>query len=190
MENNMKSALTPPVLIVTLIFMFVILSVIAVVTFFIPVQRVQGSTEIPVSIDTTTVAMNESPTPVTETEKTAVSAEITDPAEIQFTLKTIAEKGKLLYIGVGGDIDGVVNPDLVVQPDSTVHITLINGDSMTHDLFLPDFNVSVKYVRRIGDQSEVVFKTGDMPPGSYVYYCTLPGHRKAGQEGKLIVQAD
>jgi len=184
----MKSTLTSPVLIVTLLLIFVILSVIAIVAFLIPVQRAQGSTEFPVSIDTTPVAMNESPTQFTEAERATASAESTSSAEIQFTLKTIAEKGKLLYIGIGGDIDGVVNPDLIVQPSSTVHIILINGDGMTHDLFLPEFDVSVKYVRRIGDQSEAVFETGDMPPGSYVYYCTLPGHRKAGQEGRLIVQ--
>jgi len=109
---------------------------------------------------------------------------------VEFTLQTIAENGKLLYIGVGGDIDGIVNPDLVVQPGAVVRIILINGDSMTHDLFLPDFNAKTEYVRKIGDQTELVFEAGAMQPGTYVYYCTLPGHRKAGQEGKLIVEEE
>jgi len=124
----------------------------------------------------------------------AEPAVITDTApapaqtvDVEFTLQTIAENGKLLYIGVGGEIDGVVNPDLVVQPGAVIRIVLLNSDGMVHDLFLPDFDVKTDYVRKIGDQTEILFETGDMQPGSYVYYCTLPGHRKAGQEGKLIV---
>ena len=108
--------------------------------------------------------------------------------DAEFTLKTIAEGGKLLYIGVGGEIDGIINPDLVVLPDAVVRITLINGDGMVHDLFLPDIDVKTDYVRKIGDQAEIIFEIGRMQPGSFVYYCTLPGHRKAGQEGKLIVR--
>jgi len=106
----------------------------------------------------------------------------------EFVLKTIAEGGKLLYIGVGGDIDGIINPDLVVPSGTVVHIILIDGDGMVHDLFLPDFDVKTDYVKKIGDQADIIFGTGDMQPGSYGYYCTLPGHRKAGQEGKLIVK--
>ena len=107
--------------------------------------------------------------------------------DAEFTLKTITEGGKLLYIGVGGDIDGIINPDLVVQPGTVVRIVLINGDGMVHDLSLPDFYVKMDYVRKLGDQTEILLEVGDMQPGSYVYYCTLPGHRKAGQEGKLVV---
>lgn len=107
--------------------------------------------------------------------------------ETVFTLQTIAEGGKLLYIGVGGEIDGIVNPDLVVEPGADVRIILINGDGMPHDLFLPDLNVKTGYVKSIGESTETAFEIGNMQPGSYVYYCTLPGHRKAGQEGKLIV---
>ena len=122
--------------------------------------------------------------PATLVSEQAENPETTD---MEFTLKTIAENGKLLYIGVGGEIDGVVNPDLVVQPGAVIRIVLINGDGMVHDLFLPDFDVKTDYVKKIGDQQELLFEAGDMQPGSYVYYCTLPGHRKAGQEGKLIV---
>lgn len=110
--------------------------------------------------------------------------------DAEFALKTIAEGGKLLFIGVGGDIDGIINPDLIVRPGSVVRIILINGDGMVHDLFIPDLDEKTDYVRKIGEQAEITFETGDIQPGPYVYYCTLPGHRKAGQEGKLIVRED
>jgi len=123
--------------------------------------------------------------PVTPVESQSESSLTVDA---EFTLKTIAEGGKLLYIGVGGDIDGIINPDLVVQPGSVVRIILVNGDGMVHDLYIPDLDAKTEYIRKIGEQKEIVFEVGDLQPGSYVYYCTLPGHRKAGQEGKLIVE--
>lgn len=104
-----------------------------------------------------------------------------------FTLQTLADGGKLLYIGIGGAIDGVINPDLIVESGSVVKIILINGDGMPHDLFLPDFNVNSEYVKKIGDETEMIFELGDVQPGTYVYYCSVPGHRQAGQEGKFIV---
>ena len=122
--------------------------------------------------------------PVTPVENQPESSAAIDA---DFTLKTITEGGKLLYIGVGSDIDGIINPDLVVQSGAVVHIILINGDGMPHDLFIPDLNIKTAYVKKIGEQTEIFFKVDDVQPGTYVYYCTLPGHRKAGQEGKLIV---
>lgn len=106
---------------------------------------------------------------------------------VEFTLKTITNHGGLAYEGIGGNIDGLVNPDLNVQPGEVVRVILINGDGMPHDLYLPDFEVKSEYVSKIGDQTEITFEVGDRQPGTYVYYCTVPGHRQAGQEGNLIV---
>lgn len=128
---------------------------------------------------------NDPPVPVT-----AVEDQPETPAtnNVEFTLQTIAGNGKLLFIGMGGEIDGIVNPDIVVPQNAVVRIILVNGDGMPHDLFLPDINVKTEYVKKIGEQTEIVFEVSDMQPGSYVYYCTVPGHRQAGQEGKLIVE--
>jgi len=120
-----------------------------------------------------------------------VLVEVTPEASVnfdaEFTLKTAAENGKLLFIGVGGDIDSIINPDLIVQPGDVVRVTLVDGDGMPHDLFFPDWDVKTDYVSKIGDKTEIVFEVGEMQPGNYVYYCTVPGHRQAGQEGRLIV---
>ena len=131
---------------------------------------------------------NDTPIPVTMVA--AVEDQPATPVtiDVEFTLQTIAENGKLLYIGVGGDIDGIINPDLVVPQGAVVRIVLINGDGMPHDLFIPDFNAKIGYVKKIGEQTEIVFEVSDTQPGAYVYYCTVPGHRRAGQEGKLIVE--
>ena len=38
----------------------------------------------------------------------------------------------MVYIGVGGDIDGKVNPMLSVHEGETVQINLINGEGAQH----------------------------------------------------------
>jgi uncharacterized cupredoxin-like copper-binding protein len=120
-------------------------------------------------------------------EAVIANADTTNATRVSFTLKTIVNDGKLAYLGIGGEIDGIVNPDLTVPLGSVVNIILINGDGMPHDLFLPDFNAKTAYVMKVGDQTGIEVEIQDVETGVYVYYCTMPGHRQAGQEGKLIV---
>ena len=110
-----------------------------------------------------------------------------ESTDVTFTLQTVAEHGKLLFQGVGGEIDGIINPDLYVPVGAKVEITLINADGMPHDIFLPDFNAQSSYVAKIGDQTSIAFEVRDHEAGPYVYYCEVPGHRQAGQEGKLVI---
>jgi hypothetical protein len=44
-----------------------------------------------------------------------------------FTLRTGIAKGKMVFIGKGGAIDGQVNPVLLVHEDEIVQVTLINA---------------------------------------------------------------
>jgi uncharacterized cupredoxin-like copper-binding protein len=99
---------------------------------------------------------------------------------MEFTLKTTTDSGKLAYIGVGGQIDGTINPDLVVQPDDVVRVILVNSDGMPHDLFLPDLDAKTAHVSKIGEQTETVFEMSDLEPNNYIFYCKVPGHRQAG----------
>jgi len=119
--------------------------------------------------------------------ETSVPQATPKPISVEFTLQTAVKDGRILYIGVGGGIDGIENPDLQVRVGDIVRVMLTNGDGMQHDLFLPDFDAQTPYVMGKGDQAEVIFEVKDKPAGAFVYYCTVPGHRQAGQEGKLIV---
>jgi nitrite reductase (NO-forming) len=103
---------------------------------------------------------------------------------VHFTLKTGIVDGKMAFSGVGGEIDGIANPDLNVQPGDVVEITLQDGDGVTHDIVLPDFKIASAKVTKSAPETKVIFKVGNA--GSYVYYCSLPGHRAAGMQGRLI----
>lgn len=101
----------------------------------------------------------------------------------EFTLLTGMAEGRMVYVGVGGAIDGVVNPDLVVRAGDTVHIDLLNGEGIAHDLALPDLYVQTALATSKGKATGVTFKAGKSDV--YAYLCTVSGHRQAGMEGWL-----
>ncbi len=110
-----------------------------------------------------------------------------DPANwVEYTLTTGMEGGRMVFVGVGGEIDGRVNPDLTVHRGGTIRVTLINGDGMPHDLVAPDFGAQTAVVSSRQETAETVFAAGES--GEFAYYCSVAGHRQAGMEGKLLVQ--
>ncbi|HEX6549979.1 MAG TPA: copper-containing nitrite reductase [Gammaproteobacteria bacterium] len=105
--------------------------------------------------------------------------------DVSFTLKTnIGPKG-MTFKGVGNGIDGVDNPTLQVPEGAVVQITLIDGDGAEHNLAVPDFGAESDHVYA-KDASTVISFRADKN-GTFDYFCTLPGHRQAGMEGKLVV---
>lgn len=109
--------------------------------------------------------------------------------DVAYTLITTMDSERMIFVGVGGEIDGQVNPDLVAQQGDKVQITLIKGDGMgiPHDFAVPFLNAQTAKVMLKGQTTELVFETSDT--GEFAYYCTVSGHREMGMEGKLIVRA-
>ncbi|MGE5624514.1 MAG: copper-containing nitrite reductase [Bacillota bacterium] len=107
--------------------------------------------------------------------------------DVRFTLKTnIGPKG-MTFQGVGNGIDGVDNPNLQVPVNAVVQITLIDGDGAEHNIAVPDFKALSDNVTAKGASTVIVFRTDKA--GTFPYFCTMPGHRQAGMEGKLTVGA-
>lgn len=110
-----------------------------------------------------------------------------DMPDVKYTLRTGISEGRMVFLGVGGDVDGKVNPVLSAAQGQIVQITLINGEGAEHDLVLPDQSVHSARVVGRGASTTVSFlvnKTGD-----FVYYCSVPGHRLAGMQGEFIVSS-
>lgn len=77
------------------------------------------------------------------------------------------------------------DPDeLTVTAGEDVAIVLSSEDIL-HDFTVDDLDA---HVAADGDETaEGGLRADD--PGRYTYYCTVPGHREAGMEGTLIVEA-
>lgn len=116
------------------------------------------------------------------------SAESLPDSVQEFILWTGIVDGRMVYVGAGGEIDGIVNPDLVIQPGHTVHLTLINGDAMPHDLSIPDLGVQTAMLSSKDAAVEVNITVSEADMGTHSYFCTVPGHRQAGMAGSVIVK--
>jgi nitrite reductase (NO-forming) len=106
---------------------------------------------------------------------------------IRYRLRTELAEGKMAFVGVGGDIEGVVNPTLRVNDGDVVQVSLVNNDGIEHDVVFPEFKAGTDRVNRKGASSVTVFRADQS--GEYAYFCSLPGHRQAGMEGKIVVGA-
>src|SRR5262249_49108703 len=60
--------------------------------------------------------------------------------DARYTLRSGIAEGRMVYIGVGGSIDGKVNPVLTAAQGQVVQLTLINGEGAEHDIVFPDQN--------------------------------------------------
>ena len=103
---------------------------------------------------------------------------------VEYELTTGMIDGKFIYIGVGGAIDGVSNPVLSANVGDTVKITL-TSDGIEHDISFPDFNATSEHVVGKGSSTTLSFTVDK--GGEFLYFCTIPGHREAGMEGKFSV---
>ena len=108
---------------------------------------------------------------------------------VDYTLKTIlGQTPAMAFIGVGGAIDGQINPHLTADVGDTVRITVINGDPVLHNMVIDEFKVSTGDLTAKDQQATVEF-TPDKP-GDFVYYCSQPGHRQIGMFGTLSVTGE
>ncbi len=95
----------------------------------------------------------------------------------------VLESTILGYHGIGGEIDGVRNPVLQAGKGEVVRITIVNGEVLVHDVAMENHGVKSAEVLEVGERAEVTFTAEE----SDLYYCTIPGHRAAGMEGRFEV---
>lgn len=96
-----------------------------------------------------------------------------------------AENGKL---EIPADPDGslaYVFAD-AIAPAGALQITSPNESSVPHNIAVEGNGVDeVGPVVQDGGVSEVAV---DLEPGTYAFYCSVPGHREGGMEGELAVK--
>jgi uncharacterized cupredoxin-like copper-binding protein len=110
----------------------------------------------------------------------------------------LAEAGQTKNTAVaeakGGELDIPTDPNgaLAYQfasaeaPAGPLKIVSVNDASIPHDIALQGNGVDDKgAVVQDGGTSEFSL---DIKPGEYTFFCTVPGHREGGMEGKLTVK--
>jgi nitrite reductase (NO-forming) len=106
-------------------------------------------------------------------------------ADAKYTLRSGIAEGRMVYIGVGGEIDGKVNPVLTAAEGQVVQLTLINGEGAEHDIVLPDQDTKSPRVTGKGASTTIAFRA--TKAGDFLYFCSVPGHQLTGMQGQFIV---
>lgn len=104
---------------------------------------------------------------------------------VRYAIRSGIAEGRMVFIGVGGDIDGVVNPKLTAHEGDVVQITLINGEGAEHDIVFEGHQAASQHVVAKGASTTLAFRA--RAAGEYAYFCSLPGHRDAGMSGAFSV---
>jgi nitrite reductase (NO-forming) len=106
---------------------------------------------------------------------------------LRYTLRTGIAEGRMVFIGVGGAIDGQVNPVLSAAEGQGVQVTLINGEGAEHDIVFADQEATARsaHITGKGASANIAFRAGKA--GDFIYFCSLPGHQLAGMQGQFLV---
>ncbi len=93
--------------------------------------------------------------------------------------------GEVLEIAIQ-NAEPLLHDFTIDKIDADVHVSYLGGTGQ-HEHMEPEFTEADVHFALTEPASGVVhLKVHE--PGEYVFYCTVPGHREAGMEGRLIVE--
>ena len=127
----------------------------------------------------------QTPTEQDQASQAAPNPSVAYVPDANYTLRSGIAEGRMVYIGVGGSIDGKVNPVLTAAEGQVVQLTLINGEGAEHDIVFPDQNTKSPRVTGKSASTTIAFRASKA--GDFVYFCSVPGHQLAGMQGQFIV---
>ncbi len=105
---------------------------------------------------------------------------------VEYTLRmVIGGTPPMAFLGVGGSIDGLVNPELTANVGDEVVIHVINADPVLHDLTIDEFGVTTGPMQEA--EQEVTVRFIATQAGDFEYYCSTPAHREVGMKGLLKI---
>ena len=106
------------------------------------------------------------------------------PVNTEYVLTTAMHGGKFVYLGVDGDINGLVNPALRAKPGERITILLVNSGEAKHDIVFPALNVHSDTISKRGETTSVTFVVPEKDIALEYYDST---HEKVGMKGVLLV---
>ena len=127
----------------------------------------------------------QAPPATSQAPQSAPGSDIGYIADAKYTLRSGIAEGRMVYIGVGGAIEGKINPVLTAAEGQVVQLTLINGEGAEHDIAFPDQDAKSPRVTGKGASTTIAFRA--TRSGDFIYFCSVPGHQLAGMQGQFIV---
>jgi plastocyanin len=93
--------------------------------------------------------------------------------------------GEATTVQIAADPDGALAYDqtALTAPAGTVTVEFTNEAALGHDFRIEEVEAGTS-VFAAGSESVTV----ELEPGEYTFFCSVPGHRSGGMEGKLIVE--
>lgn len=122
------------------------------------------------------------------TESTSEESTETPPAK-ESTKSEEGGGGGSASLAIEADPSGnlAFTSDSATSKAGKVTVDFTNESPVPHDVAIEDSNGETlgqtETVAEGSDSTEVELK-----PGTYTFYCTVPGHRQAGMEGTLTVE--
>src|SRR4029078_12548324 len=82
---------------------------------------------------------------------------------------------------------GQVNPLLSAAEGQVVQVTLINGEGAEHDIVFDNHGPAGSSAHIVGRGASTSIPFAAVKAGDFTYYCSVPGHRLSGMEGKFLI---
>jgi plastocyanin len=95
--------------------------------------------------------------------------------------------GETLDVSSPADGGLVFDPDGLTAKPGNVTIDYDNPSPVPHSIAVATANGNVLGEVQPFTNGKQAVQLNNLPPGKYVFYCTVPGHREAGMEGNLTV---
>ena len=118
----------------------------------------------------------------------AILAACSPAAEVsvdtEYVLTVAMQDGQFAFVGVNGEISGVVNPALHAEPGERITVMLVNSGWGTHDIVFPDLNVKSS---KIKDQGETTSVTFTVPNDDIAIEYHDTQYQRLGMQGILLV---
>ena len=123
----------------------------------------------------------------TTSEETAASTETTQEAEKEKEAEGGSAGSAALDIEADPSGQLAFTSDEASAKAGKVTVDFTNSSPVPHDVKIEDSSGQevggTEVISEGSDSAEVELK-----PGTYTYYCSIPGHREAGMEGTLTVK--
>lgn len=104
----------------------------------------------------------------------------------EYVLTTAMRDGNFVYLGVDGEINGVVNPVLRAEPGERITVLLVNSGEGRHDIVFEGLNVKSDMVTKKGETTSLTFTVPNRDVAIKYYDST---HERLGMKGVLLVGA-